>query len=79
MVGQRVEIDCTTGQAAAIPLTEDEQADHDARRAAAAATEAAQQEAAAQQAADLAALKAKAAEDPAFAALLRTLGLDPTT
>lgn len=71
----RVEIDCSTGQARTVPLTPAEQADFDARAADVASAAAAQGSAATQRKTDLATVRAKAATDPAFAALLRTLGV----
>lgn len=74
-MAQRVDVNCKTGQAAVVPLSPAEQADFDARLAAAGSATAAQTAAAAQRTADLAALRTKAATDPAFAALLRTLAI----
>lgn len=73
----RAVLDCTTGESKAVPLTEDEEdaaiAEREATR-----TERTEREVAvkASRDSDLEVVRAKAVEDPAFAALARVLGVD---
>ena len=70
----KVVVDCSTGEQSIVPLTQAEIDQMNKDQADALTRQEAQAAAEAQRTADLAAVKAKAATDPAFAALARLLG-----
>lgn len=72
---RKVVVDCRTGTAAWVELTPAEEADRQERERAGVAEAAARETAEAQRQADLAVVRARASADPAFAALVRLVGL----
>lgn len=75
MADVKVVVDATTGESVTVPLTPEEQAALDADRAAGAKQQAATRTDAAAGAERLTLIAERAAEDPAYAALAREVGV----